>query len=189
MHEDFRNLINRSVTGCKLLFCSLFFIIALYGKIQIMNICGYSIMIVLTVKYLRERLFADNSEMIHIPCLHNRDYGVNTPERSNPWMNKKNTAVLLSAAVCGILMTGCDSDRNTMQAEQKRPAASAVTERTAEATETDRNHSLYEEDDIHRKTDRNEPDLIDRADSALDSVEEAVTSLLTDAKEKLDDMN
>lgn len=103
-------------------------------------------------------------------------------------MNKKNTALWLSAAVCGVLMTGCGTEQKNRQAEQPHPASSAVTERTAESTEPDRDNSLYEEDDVHRRTDR-EPDLIDRADSAMDSVEKAVTGLMTDAKEKLNDMH
>ena len=56
-------------------------------------------------------------------------------------------------------------------------------------TETDRDHKLYEEDDVHRKTDRDEPDIIDRAESAMDSAESVLTEMMTDAEEKLDEMH
>lgn len=77
------------------------------------------------------------------------------------------------------------------QAEQPRTATTAVSNTAAveTVTETDRDHKLYEEDDVHRKTDRDEPDIIDRADSAMDSAESVLTEIMTDAEEKLDEMH
>lgn len=87
-------------------------------------------------------------------------------------MKKPNKALFLSAVICGILMTGCGTERFAEKAEQ-----------TQKVTDTgaDSEHSLYEDDDIHRKTEKNEPDVIDRAESA-------VTEIVSDAKEKLDDI-
>lgn len=105
-------------------------------------------------------------------------------------MTIRKKTVGFAALLCGLLVTGCGDGRHTTQAEHSRAATAAVTERNAvtSKTETDRDHALYEEDDVHRKTDRDEPDIIDRVDSAMDSAEEAVTDLMTDAKRKLDEM-
>ena len=104
-------------------------------------------------------------------------------------MNHRKRAVGLAALLCGVLMTGCGTTQHTTQAEHSHAATTAVTARDAESrgTETDRDNALYEEDDVHRRTDRDEPDIIDRADSAMDSVEKAVTDMMTDVKRKLDE--
>ena len=56
-------------------------------------------------------------------------------------------------------------------------------------TETDRDNDLYEEDDVHRRTDKSEPDILDRAESAMDSVESVLTDAVTEAEKKLDEMH
>ena len=104
-------------------------------------------------------------------------------------MKKANTALWVSAAICGVLMTGCGTNSMADRAEQTNRATTAKTDQAVVSeSDSDRDHALYEEDDVHRKTDRNEPNLIDRAESALDSVESAVTDAMTDAKKKMDDM-
>lgn len=105
-------------------------------------------------------------------------------------MNRK-YHVGFAALFCGILMTGCGTERLTNQAEQPRTATTTVSKATTakSVTETDRDHKLYEEDDVHRKTDRDEPDIIDRAESAMDSAESVLTEMMTDAEEKLDEMH
>lgn len=114
------------------------------------------------------------------------------PERNAIFMNKQMTAALLSAAAGTLLLTGCGSNQNMTNAEA--PYTTAVTEparrtETSAARETDRDNSLYEEDDVHRNTEVSEPNIVDRAESAMDKAEDIVTSLMTDAKEKLDETN
>lgn len=111
-------------------------------------------------------------------------------------MKKRETAVCLSALCCGILLTGCGSDDHMRRAEHSASdTTSTVRHDTTSATaadttpETDRDNSLYEEDDVHRKTNESEPDILDRAESAMDSVESVLTDAMTDAREKLDDMH
>ena len=127
------------------------------------------------------------SGMLYMPCIRLQGQGGVPPERNDPAMNHRTKAAGFAALLCCMLMTGCGDGRHTTQAEHSR---AAVTERTAETdrAETDRDNALYEEDDVHRKTDRDEPDIIDRADSAMDSVEKAVTDLVSDAERELDEM-
>lgn len=94
-------------------------------------------------------------------------------------MKHTKNAFWMSAVLCGILMNGCGTEHTAdhgAQAHQVTTAKAASSE-----SDSDRENSLYEEDDVHRKTDREEPDLIDRAESA-------VTEIVSDAEEKLDDM-
>ncbi|MBR4200612.1 MAG: hypothetical protein IKQ91_04985 [Oscillospiraceae bacterium] len=114
-------------------------------------------------------------------------------------MKSKITAVLMTAAAGCTLLTGCGSDQHMTNAEAPATAAAtAVTERehhTASTTAREHEHdrdddnALYEEDDVHRRTDVSEPDLIDRAETALDEARDTVTGMVSDAKRKLDDMN
>ncbi len=107
-------------------------------------------------------------------------------------MKKTNTAFWMSAALCGVLMNGCgtngmaDRAEHTNRATTAKPAATKQT--TAPQTDSDSDHALYEEDDVHRKTETDEPNLIDRAESALDSVESAITDKVDDAKKKMESM-
>lgn len=107
-------------------------------------------------------------------------------------MKKQMTAALLTAAAGTSLLTGCGSDQNMTNAEA--PHTTAVTEparitETSAVRGTDHDNALYEEDDVHRKTDVSEPDIVDRAESAMDKAEDIVTSLMTDAKEKLEEID
>lgn len=106
-------------------------------------------------------------------------------------MNGKIKAAVLAAALTGSLMTGCGEKHMNHNAEVPRattPAASQSTRPLVTTPVTDRDNDLYEEDDVHRKTDTDEPDIIDRADSALDDAEDYVESVATDAKQALDSM-
>ncbi|MBQ6041204.1 MAG: hypothetical protein IJL32_10600 [Oscillospiraceae bacterium] len=94
-------------------------------------------------------------------------------------MNHDTAAVLLAAAAAGLL-TGCGTDHRTAN---ESSAAYTVTE---EAVPDDGN-SLYEPDDVHRSTDRSEPDVIDRAESALDSAKDAAEEMVTDASRAVSD--
>ena len=109
--------------------------------------------------------------------------------RSN--MKNKMTAALLTAAAGSALLTGCGSDRNMTNAEVPPGAAgTSVTARAAVTTadHRDDDNALYEEDDVHRRTDTSEPDIIDRAETALDEARDTVTGMVSDAKRKLDEM-
>lgn len=113
-----------------------------------------------------------------------------------PSMKKRETAVCLSALCCGILLTGCGGDDHMRRAEHPASETTSTVKRETTFTvtddtrpETDRDNSLYEEDDVHRKTDESEPDILDRAESAMDSVESVLTDAMTDAREKLDEMD
>lgn len=107
-------------------------------------------------------------------------------------MNMKMIAALLTAAAGPALLTGCGSGNNMTNAENAHTMAVTETSsrtNTTTARGTDRDNSLYEEDDVHRKTDVSEPDILDRTESALDDAEDVVTSMMTEAKEELDDMH
>ncbi len=100
------------------------------------------------------------------------------------------TAAILTAAAGGIMLTGCGTDHHAAQnAEAPRATAAATAKRdTMTDTHTDRDNSLYEEDDVHRKTNTDEPDIIDRAESAVDYAEDMMTSMVDDAKRHMDSM-
>ena len=109
-----------------------------------------------------------------------------------PSMKKRESAVCLSALCCGILLTGCGNDNYMHRAEHQHSdtTASVKSETDPETrTETDRDNALYEEDDVHRRTDKSEPDILDRAESAMDSVESVLTDAVTEAEKKLDEMH
>lgn len=106
-------------------------------------------------------------------------------------MKKEIKAAVMTAALSGALMTGCGAKNMNQNAEVPRATAPTVTGATRPMVTTpvtDRDNALYEEDDVHRKTDADEPDIIDRADSVLDSAEDFVESAVTDAKRAFDSM-
>ena len=94
-------------------------------------------------------------------------------------MNHYTAAVLLAAATAGLL-TGCGTDR---RAANENSAAHTVTEEAV----PDDVHSLYEPDDVHRSTALSEPDVIDRAESAMDSAKEKAKEMVTDASRAVSD--
>lgn len=94
-------------------------------------------------------------------------------------MNHYATAALLATAAAGLL-TGCGMDR---RAENESTAAHTVTEKAV----PDDGHSLYEPDDVHRSTEPSEPDVIDRAESALDSAKDKAEEMVTDASRAVSD--
>ena len=104
-------------------------------------------------------------------------------------MNKKMTAALLTAAAGSALLTGCGSDQHMKNAEVPPAASTAVTDARVTDLDRDDDNALYEEDDVHRKTDVSEPDIIDRAETALDDARDTVTGMVSDAKRKLDEID
>ena len=105
-------------------------------------------------------------------------------------MNREWKAALVTAVLTGTLMTGCGEKNLNRNAEAPRATSPAVTGSTrplATTPVTDRDNALYEEDDVHRKTD-DAPDIADRADSLLDDAEKYAESAVTDAKRAIDSM-
>ncbi|MCQ2408021.1 MAG: hypothetical protein MJ065_05785 [Oscillospiraceae bacterium] len=104
-------------------------------------------------------------------------------------MNKLTGAAALTAAL-STLLTGC-GQHATQNAEAVPRQTTAVTEiaaGTGRVTDTvgyDSGNDLYEDDDIHRKTD-SEPDLIDRAESVIEDPEGAYSEMMTDMQEAMD---
>ena len=110
-------------------------------------------------------------------------------------MKKKMKAALPAALFSMILLTGCGAQRAAQNAEAEAETSRAYTGTTAtsapavtEITHTDvsdRGNDLYEDDDIHRKTD-SEPDIIDRADSAIDAAGREVSDFFDDTEDALE---
>lgn len=102
-------------------------------------------------------------------------------------MNQKQkmTAVLTAAAVCGVCLTGCGSAHKTAEhaAERQGTTVTDTTRRTAQTTPVrDDDDDPFDYDEQPHAT--SGPDIADRAESALDRAEDAVTGLLTDAAEE-----
>ena len=106
-------------------------------------------------------------------------------------MNKITGAAALTAALCALL-TGC-GQKPAQNAEAQHPQTTAatnivtdtVTDRVTDTARYDSGNDLYEDDDIHRKTD-SEPDLIDRAESVIEDPEGAYSEMMTDMQEAMD---
>ena len=107
------------------------------------------------------------------------------PERNGSFMKIKSKAVL-AAACCAVLTAGCgDSSSVNGVSETVRTTVST----TAETTATEPASVSDDSRDTTDSTGTTESDTLttaehplpDRAESALDSVRDAVTSLLTDA--------
>ena len=91
-------------------------------------------------------------------------------------------AVLLTAC-CGMLLAGCGSDHDRATQDEHRAATSVQPAVTA----ADDHNRLYESDDRHRDTDVTEPDLIDRAETAVSKAGDKARELVTDVKVMLTD--
>ncbi len=98
-------------------------------------------------------------------------------------MNKITGAAALTAALCGLL-TGC-GQKPAQNAEAQHPQTTAGTNIVTDTARYDSGNDLYEDDDIHRKTD-SEPDLIDRAESVIEDPEGAYSEMMTDMQEAMD---
>ena len=92
------------------------------------------------------------------------------------------TVILLTAA--GMLLTGCSGRTDTAEQGARRVVTSV---RAAVTTATDDHNDLYESDDVHRNTDMTEPDVIDRAETAVSAAADKAKELATDAKHALSD--
>ena len=102
-------------------------------------------------------------------------------------MNTKQrmTVVLAAASVGSVWLTGCGSDHRTAEHPAETRAAVSDTRRTAARTETtvtavqDHDDDPFDYDEQPHAT--SGPDIIDRAESAIDKAEDIVTGLMTDA--------
>lgn len=98
-------------------------------------------------------------------------------------MKRSMTAAWLSAAVCAVLMTGCGDSSSANGAADagtgtRRPAVSHETTTATTTAVTSTTTRSETTETAHTTTER---DLLDRAESALDSIGDAVTSVLTEA--------
>lgn len=96
-------------------------------------------------------------------------------------MKKITGTALLAAALC-VLLTGCGTQHKNRNAEAQHPQTTAVTDSTRNDSS---GNDLYEDDDIHRKTD-SEPDLIDRAESVIEDPDGAYSEMMTDMQDAMD---
>ena len=92
-------------------------------------------------------------------------------------------AILLTAC-SGMLLAGCGA--HTDHAEQGTAPNPAATARPA-VTAADDHNKLYESDDVHRETDVTEPDVLDRAETAVSKAGDKAMKIMTDARDALSD--
>ena len=100
---------------------------------------------------------------------------------------KQKTAVLLAAAA-GACVTGCGGAHTTAEhaAEKHSTVVTDTTRRTAQTSTTrDNDGDPFDYDEQPHAT--SGPDIIDRAESAVDKAGDVVTGLLTDAAEAMHD--
>lgn len=121
------------------------------------------------------------------------------PERNGSFMKIKRQSALLTAAVCALLMTGCGGNSSVTGAADAgtRTSRSTTAETTttvpgttttAPAAATVDGSTVTESHSTDASANRTDSatsttgkSLKDRAESALDSIGDAVTSLLTEA--------
>jgi outer membrane murein-binding lipoprotein Lpp len=97
----------------------------------------------------------------------------------------KHTKAILFAAACGgLLLTGCGSHERDRAETTDRGAQTVVTTVRTEARKEQ--HTLYESDDVHRET-ASAPDILDRAETALDDAKDKAKEMMTDAKRAVSD--
>lgn len=96
---------------------------------------------------------------------------------------KRFAKAILPAACCCLLLAGCGTDTGRAGQDDHRAATSVRPAVTA----ADDHNRLYESDDVHRETDITEPDLMERAETAVSKAGDKAKELVTDAKNMLSD--
>lgn len=107
-------------------------------------------------------------------------------------MKKQITTALFAAALCGSLLVGCGSGSSTADIGAEHSATSK-TDSVADITKPadsqqddlaeDGHYTAYNSGDD--RDDNSSEGLIDRAESAVDSVGDAITGVLTDATREI----
>ena len=83
-----------------------------------------------------------------------------------------------------MLLAGCGADTERAEHDTHRAGTSAL---PAATTAADSHHNLYESDDVHRETDITEPDILDRAETAVSKAGDKAKELVTEAKNMMSD--
>ena len=96
----------------------------------------------------------------------------------------KQHAIAIMLTATGLLLAGCGERADTAEQGARRVVTSV---RAAVTTAPDDHNALYESDDVHRNTDMTEPDVIDRAETAVSKAGDKAKELVTDAKNMLSD--
>ena len=97
----------------------------------------------------------------------------------------KRFAKAMVPAFCTLmLLAGCGADTERAEHDTHRAGTSAL---PAATTAADSHHKLYESDDVHRETDITEPDILDRAETAVSKAGDKAKELVTEAKDMMSD--
>ena len=97
---------------------------------------------------------------------------------------KRFAKAMLPAFCTLMLLAGCGADTGRTAQDAHRAETSARPAATAGA---DEHNSLYERDDVHRETDVTEPDILDRAETAVSKAGDKAKELVTEAKNMMSD--
>lgn len=122
--------------------------------------------------------------MLTLPCIPMQEQLGRAICRKGTAFSMKQHAIAIMLTATGLLLAGCGERTDTAEQGARRVVTSV---RAAVTTAPDDHNALYESDDVHRNTDMTEPDVIDRAETAVSKAGDKAKELVTDAKNMLSD--